>query len=45
MFYASQTLHTIALCYRDFERWPPDGVRRLDNGEVSGPFLVGKTDD
>jgi len=44
MVYASQTLHTIALCYRDFRRWPPDGVRRLDNGEVTSPFLVGKTD-
>jgi Ca2+-transporting ATPase len=36
--YASQTLHTIALCYRDFRRWPPDGVRRLDDGEVTSPF-------
>lgn len=23
IFYANQTLRTIALCYRDFESWPP----------------------
>ena len=23
IFYANQTLRTIALCYRDFEQWPP----------------------
>ena len=25
--YASQTLRTIALCYRDFRSWPPNGVQ------------------
>jgi len=35
-FYASQTLRTIALCYRDFRRWPPNNVQLLDN-----PFPVG----
>lgn len=25
IFYANQTLRTIALCYRDFESWPPPG--------------------
>ncbi|KAH9957422.1 hypothetical protein BC827DRAFT_656953 [Russula dissimulans] len=32
--YASQTLRTIALCYRDFSHWPPKGARVGDNGEV-----------
>ena len=36
IFYASQTLRTIALCYRDFRRWPPNNVQLLDN-----PFPVG----
>jgi len=44
-FYASQTLRTIALCYRDFGRWPPDYVQLLDNEEVTDPFPVGKTYD
>ncbi|KAK4688429.1 P-type Ca2+ transporter type 2C, partial [Tremellales sp. Uapishka_1] len=26
IFYANQTLRTIALCYRDFESWPPAGA-------------------
>jgi P-type Ca2+ transporter type 2C len=33
-FYASQTLRTIALCYRDFIHWPPRGARLADNDEV-----------
>jgi Ca2+-transporting ATPase len=33
-FYASQTLRTIALCYRDFRSWPPKGVQSMDDGEV-----------
>ncbi|KAI0033537.1 hypothetical protein K488DRAFT_47461, partial [Vararia minispora EC-137] len=32
-FYASQTLRTIALCYRDFDEWPPRGCSAED-GEV-----------
>jgi len=44
-FYASQTLRTIALCYRDFMRWPPHDVQLLDNEEVTDPFPVGKTSD
>ncbi|KAF9256353.1 Ca-transporting ATPase [Marasmius fiardii PR-910] len=34
IFYANQTLRTIALCYRDFEQWPPKDVTPED-GEVS----------
>ena len=26
IFYANQSLRTIALCYRDFESWPPKGA-------------------
>ncbi|EIW84082.1 calcium-translocating P-type ATPase [Coniophora puteana RWD-64-598 SS2] len=26
IFYANQSLRTIALCYRDFEHWPPPGI-------------------
>ena len=41
-FYASQTLRTIALCYRDFVHWPPSGARLMDNDEVMKSFLVGE---
>ena len=37
-FYASQTLRTIALCYRDFRSWPPKGAHFGDDGEVTTPF-------
>ncbi|EFP75603.2 uncharacterized protein PGTG_00934 [Puccinia graminis f. sp. tritici CRL 75-36-700-3] len=48
MFYANQSLRTIALCYRDFESWPPTllapGKDRKDPntpaGEVSLDDLV-----
>ncbi|KAF7970842.1 hypothetical protein HWV62_22800, partial [Athelia sp. TMB] len=33
IFYANQTLRTIALCYRDFESWPPAG-EKTDENEV-----------
>ena len=33
-FYASQTLRTLAICYRDFSYWPPKGARLLDRDEV-----------
>jgi Ca2+-transporting ATPase len=38
-FYASQTLRTIALCYRDFRSWPPKGAQLMDDGEVTIPFV------
>lgn len=33
IFYANQSLRTIALCYRDFEQWPPRGAedRAIDD--------------
>ena len=43
--YASQTLRTIALCYRDFPSWPPKGVRFLDNDEASKCITVPVFDD
>ncbi|KAI0027587.1 hypothetical protein K488DRAFT_61078, partial [Vararia minispora EC-137] len=33
-FHASQTLRTIAVCYRDFESWPPNGISHADNEEL-----------
>ncbi|KAF5371839.1 hypothetical protein D9615_009535 [Tricholomella constricta] len=36
IFYANQTLRTIALCYRDFESWPPEGMSHDEENEV--PF-------
>ncbi|KZV59224.1 calcium ATPase [Peniophora sp. CONT] len=33
-FYAGQSLRTIAICYRDFEQWPPAEVSIGENGEV-----------
>ena len=44
-FYASQTLRTIALCYRDFRRWPPNDVQLLDNEEVTDLFPVDEASD
>ncbi|KAG6839792.1 hypothetical protein C0991_011647 [Blastosporella zonata] len=35
IFYANQTLRTIALCYRDFEQWPPAGIQHDEQNEVS----------
>ncbi|THH32252.1 hypothetical protein EUX98_g1955 [Antrodiella citrinella] len=34
IFYANQTLRTIAVCYRDFETWPPKGAAIIGD-EVS----------
>ncbi|KAG5354130.1 hypothetical protein C0989_007491 [Termitomyces sp. Mn162] len=34
IFYANQTLRTIALCYRDFEQWPPKGMEHNEENEV-----------
>ncbi|KAI0775069.1 calcium-translocating P-type ATPase [Trametes elegans] len=34
IFYANQTLRTIAVCYRDFESWPPPGVQTDSEDEV-----------
>jgi len=34
ILYANQTLRTIALCYRDFESWPPHDMATDEQGEV-----------
>ncbi|KAG2017681.1 calcium-transporting ATPase [Coprinopsis cinerea AmutBmut pab1-1] len=34
IFYANQTLRTIALCYRDFPSWPPAGSNLNEEHEV-----------
>lgn len=39
-FYASQTLRTIALCYRNFPHWPPPGAHVLDRDEASNLVFV-----
>ena len=33
--YASQSLRTLGLCYRDFEVWPPPGIQTNDLGETA----------
>jgi Ca2+-transporting ATPase len=39
-FYASQTLRTIAVCYRNFPYWPPRGALLLEKDEASKPIFV-----
>jgi Ca2+-transporting ATPase len=39
IFYANQTLRTIALCYRDFPSWPPPGMQGTAIDDV-GIFSV-----
>ena len=38
IFYANQTLRTIALCYRDFESWPPRDMATDEQDEVRSLF-------
>jgi Ca2+-transporting ATPase len=38
IFYANQTLRTIALCYRDFESWPPRDMVTDEQDEVRSLF-------
>ncbi|VDC07799.1 unnamed protein product [Peniophora sp. CBMAI 1063] len=33
-FYAGQSLRTIAICYRDFEHWPPTDAALGEDGEI-----------
>lgn len=40
IFYANQTLRTIALCYRDFPSWPPPGMTLDAEHEVSLFYLL-----
>lgn len=34
IFYANQTLRTIALCYRDFSSWPPADLKPNEENEI-----------
>ena len=38
IFYANQTLRTIALCYRDFKSWPPRDMVTEEQDEVRSSF-------
>ena len=38
--FASQSLRTISLCYRDFPSWPPPDATRDSEGEVAYEYLA-----
>ncbi|KAG7444251.1 calcium-translocating P-type ATPase [Guyanagaster necrorhizus] len=40
IFYANQTLRTIALCYRDFDAWPPPNSVHDEQNEVEYASLA-----
>lgn len=40
IFYANQSLRTIALCARDFAQWPPVGAQYDEAGDVDFAFLA-----
>lgn len=40
IFYANQSLRTIALCSRDFAVWPPVGAPKDESGDVDFAFLA-----
>ncbi|KDQ57233.1 hypothetical protein JAAARDRAFT_35849 [Jaapia argillacea MUCL 33604] len=40
IFYANQTLRTIALCYRDFDTWPPRNAEHSADDDVEYDFLA-----
>jgi Ca2+-transporting ATPase len=40
MFYANQSLRTIALCSRDFTEWPPAGATFDEAGDVDYAFIA-----
>ena len=43
IFYANQTLRTIAICYRDFDSWPPRHIQYNSPDEVSSYNCPGWT--
>jgi Ca2+-transporting ATPase len=43
-FYASQSLRSIALCYRNFPSWPPKGALLLEKDEASARIPVSAFD-
>lgn len=42
IFYANQSVRTIAICYRDFTAWPPAGIEADEGGEVPFDELFGE---
>lgn len=40
IFYADQTLRTLAIAFRDFEQWPPAGAEQYGVEEVPFQFLA-----
>lgn len=40
IFYANQSLRTIALCSRDFAHWPPAGAPEDEAGDVEYTYLA-----
>lgn len=44
IFYANQSLRTIAVCYRDFESWPPKGVNLVEKKEEGEANISSSTD-
>lgn len=40
IFYANQSLRTIALCSRDFSEWPPAGATFDEAGDIDYKFLA-----
>ena len=36
--YAEQSLRTIGMLYKDFEQWPPEGARRIDDNQGMADF-------
>ena len=40
IFYASQSLRTLVLCYRDFESWPPKGAEDSSPDDVPYQLLA-----
>ncbi|KAI5476993.1 Ca2+-transporting ATPase [Pseudohyphozyma bogoriensis] len=40
IFYANQSLRTIALCSRDLPRWPPLGAKKDEDGDIAWDDLA-----
>lgn len=40
MYYANQSLRTIALCYADFQQWPPAEARSDEYGDIPFEMLA-----
>lgn len=45
IFYANQSLRTVAVCYRDFPTWPPPGSHRNVDGDVCSLIFSSSSSD